>query len=415
MAYTIVKSNGQVLTTIADGTINTSSTSLALPGRNYAGYGQYVDTNFVHQLENYANASPPANPLAGQLWWNTNSNTMYVCPADGTTTASSWLALTSTASGGTTTFGAVTVTGNLVANNITATNALVADTITVRLATVTANATIANANVTTGNIGTLNTANITTGAAGTAGNITGTWTLNGTGTANTIAGTGLYVNAGNIVINNNGNTYGIKTDKYMYANGVAISFAGTYNNANVFDYLTGANSVSQFAGVIAPSSVTTANITTGGNTIAGQVTGNWTLTTGSRLQATYADLAERFEADAYYDAGTVVELGGEKEITSVKYELSEDIFGVISNTAAYLMNSGAGNDTTHPPVAMTGRVQVKVTGIVKKNDRLVSAGNGIARAAIKGEATAFNVIGRSLENKTDSNIGTVLAIVTVSR
>jgi hypothetical protein len=415
MAYTIVKSNGQVLTTIADGTINTSSTSLALPGRNYAGYGQYVDTNFVHQLENYANASPPANPLAGQLWWNTNSNTMYVCPADGTTTASSWLALTSTASGGTTTFGAVTVTGNLVANNITATNALVADTITVRLATVTANATIANANVTTGNIGTLNTANITTGAAGTAGNITGTWTLNGTGTANTIAGTGLYVNAGNIVINNNGNTYGIKTDKYMYANGVAISFAGTYNNANVFDYLTGANSVSQFAGVIAPSSVTTANITTGGNTIAGQLTGNWTLTTGSRLQATYADLAERFEADAYYDAGTVVELGGEKEITSVKYELSEDIFGVISNTAAYLMNSGAGNDTTHPPVAMTGRVQVKVTGIVKKNDRLVSAGNGIARAAIKGEATAFNVIGRSLENKTDSNIGTVLAIVTVSR
>jgi len=415
MAYTIVKSNGQVLTTIADGTINTSSTSLSLPGRNYAGYGQYVDTNFVHQLENYANASPPANPLAGQLWWNTNSNTMYVCPADGTTTASSWLALTSTASGGTTTFGAITVTGNVTANNITATNALVGDTITVRLATVTANATIANANVTTGNIGTLNTANITTGAAATGGNITGTWTLNGTGTANSIAGTGLYVNAGNIVINNNGNTYGIKTDRYMYANGVAISFAGTYNNANVFDYLTGANAVTQFTGVIAPSSVTTANITTGGNTVAGQLTGNWTLTTGSRLQATYADLAERFEADAYYDAGTVVELGGEKEITSVKYELSEDIFGVISNTAAYLMNSGAGNDTTHPPVAMTGRVKVKVTGTIKKNDRLVSAGEGIARAAKPGEATAFNVIGRSLENKTDSIIGTVLAIVTVSR
>ena len=118
MAYTIVKSNGQVLTTIADGTINTSSTSLSLPGRNYAGYGLYLDTNFVHQLENYANASPPANPLAGQLWWNTNSNTMYVCPADGTTTASSWLALTSTASGGTTTFGAITVTGNIIANNL---------------------------------------------------------------------------------------------------------------------------------------------------------------------------------------------------------------------------------------------------------------------------------------------------------
>ncbi len=52
MAYTIVKSDGTVLTTIADGTINTTSTSLGLPGRNFAGYGQTVDTNFVHQIEN---------------------------------------------------------------------------------------------------------------------------------------------------------------------------------------------------------------------------------------------------------------------------------------------------------------------------------------------------------------------------
>ena len=168
MAYTIVKTNGQVLTTIADGTINTTSTSLALPGRNYAGYGQYLDTNFVHQLENYANSSPPANPLAGQLWYDTNSNTMYVCPLDGTTSASSWLVLTSTSSGGTTTFGAVTVTGNIGANNITVTNAISSDTITVRLATVTANATIANANVTTGNIGSLFTQTINAGSQSTA-------------------------------------------------------------------------------------------------------------------------------------------------------------------------------------------------------------------------------------------------------
>ena len=415
MAYTIVKTNGQVLTTIADGTINTSSTSLALPGRNYAGYGQYVDTNFVHQLENYANSSPPANPLAGQLWYNTNSNTMYVCPIDGTTSASNWLALTSTSSGGSTTFGAVTVTGNIGSNNMTVTNGITADTITVRLATVTANATIATANVTTGNIGTLNTATITSGSATTAGTMTGTWTYNGTGTANSVAGTAAYVNSGNIVINNSGNTYGIKTDKYMYANGTPISFAGTYNNANVYDYLTGSNAVTQFSGVIAPTSVTTANITTGANTTAGQLTGNWTLSTGSRLNATYADLAERFEADAFYDAGTVVELGGDKEITSVKYELSEDIFGVISDTAAYLMNAGAGNNTTHPPVAMTGRVQVKVRGIIKKGDRLVSAGSGLARAAKAGEATAFNVIGRALANKLDDAVGTVLASVVVSR
>ena len=122
MAYTIVKSDGTVLTTIADGTINTTSTTLGLPGRNYAGYGQTLDTNFVHQLENFADTTPPANPIRGQLWFNTNNSTLYVCPADGTSNALAWLGLTSTSSGGTTTFGAVTVTGTLQANNITATN-----------------------------------------------------------------------------------------------------------------------------------------------------------------------------------------------------------------------------------------------------------------------------------------------------
>jgi hypothetical protein len=73
MAYTIVKSDGTVLTTIADGTINTSSTSLGLPGRNYAGYGQSLDTNFVHVTENFADTTPPANPLRGQIWYDFKS------------------------------------------------------------------------------------------------------------------------------------------------------------------------------------------------------------------------------------------------------------------------------------------------------------------------------------------------------
>jgi len=414
MAYTIVKSNGQVLTTIPDGTINTSSTSLGLPGRNYAGYGQYLDTNFVHMMENFADTAPPANPLQGQLWYNTNANTLYVCPADGTANANAWLALTSTSGGGTTTFGAVTITGNLSSNNATITNAISADTITVRLATVTDLATIANANVTTANIGTTNTTTISAGSQSTSGTLTGVWTANGSGTANSVAGTSMWITGGNLVITG-GASLGIRTDNYYYANGTPISFAGTYNNGNVFDYLTGSNAVSRFGGAIAVSSATTANITTGASGTAGQLTGNWTLSSGSRLNATYADLAERFEADAYYDAGTVVELGGDKEITAVQYELSEDVFGVISDTAAYLMNSGAGTNDTHPPVAMTGRVQVKVTGIVKKGDRLVSAGNGIARAAKQGEANAFNTIGRSLANKTDEHLGTVLATVVIAR
>ena len=397
MAYTIVKSDGTVLTTIADGTINTTSTSLGLPGRNFAGYGQAIDTNFVHQIENFANTVPPANPLRGQLWYNINANTLCICPVDGTTTASSWITLAQSGGSGTTTFGNVTLTGNLQANNITAANAITGDTITVRLATVTANATIGTANITTGNIITLNTTSITTGTNITTGTINGTWTLTGGLTGNSL-----------IVANGNIYTTGIRTNNYYYANGDPFNPTGTYTNANVYDYMTGSNAISRFGGAIAPSSVTTTAIAGGGT-----ISGIWTLSGGARLNATYADLAERFESDAHYDAGTVVELGGEAEITAVVQELSEDVFGVISNTAAYLMNSGAGTDTTHPPVAVGGRVQVKVVGKVRKGQRLVSAGNGIARAAKTGEATSFNVIGRALANKTTENVGTVEAFVSI--
>ena len=215
MAYTIVKSDGTVLTTIADGTINTTSTSVSLPGRNYAGYGQYLDTDFVHMLENFASTTPPANPLKGQLWYDTNASTLKVCPADGTTSAAAWASLTSTTSGGTTTFGSVTITGNLTVGNVTITGTLSTDSITTRLLTVTANATIANATVTTANVGTLNTTLISTGSNTTAGALIGTWTANGG-----LNGNSFIVTNGNIVA-----TTGIKTDNYYYANGSQIGRA----------------------------------------------------------------------------------------------------------------------------------------------------------------------------------------------
>jgi hypothetical protein len=223
--------------------------------------------------------------------------------------------------------------------------------------------------------------------------------------------------SGNTLIVTNGNIVaatGIKTNNYYYANGDPFNPTGTYTNANVFDYLTGGNSVTQFSGNIAPNKVQSTIITTGANTTSGTITGNWSLTTGSRLVSTYADLAERFEADDIYDAGTVVEMGGDKEITAVQYELSEDVFGVVSTTAGYLMNAMAGDDDTHPAIAVGGRVHVKVIGKVHKGQRLVSAGKGIARAAKPGEATAFNIIGRALEHKTTDELGVVEAFVKIN-
>jgi hypothetical protein len=175
---------------------------------------------------------------------------------------------------------------------------------------------------------------------------------------------------------------------------------------------------------VSGNDVTLRNQTSGGNLYFGvNVGGNVTPTltmfgangsiSGNQINANYADVAERFEADVELAPGTVVELGGVNEITQVNTDLSENVFGVISTRAAYLMNSSAGSDATHPPVAMTGRVPVNVVGIIHKGDRLVSAGNGQARAALPGEATAFNVIGRALRDKLDTDAGTVEAIVTI--
>ena len=396
MAYTIIKSDGSVLTTIADGTINTTSTSAGLVGRNYAGYGQSLNTNMVHQIENYADSVPPASPLRGQLWYNTNANTLCVCPADGTANAAAWLALTSTASGGATTFGSVTVTGDLQANNISASNNISAIHGAFTNISVTSNANIGIANVTSGIVGSLTTQSITTGATTTTGSLTGVWTVNGNPTA-------INVNTGNILVSNGGgNVYGIKCDKYMYADGSPFNPTGTYSNANVATYLP------TYTGTIQPSSVTTSAIAGGGS-----ISGIWTLAVGARINATYADLAERFASDAVYQPGTVVELGGANEVTAVKDDLSEKVFGVVSNTAAYLMNSTAGSDASHPAIALSGRVTVNVIGVVTKGDRLVSAGQGRARSAAPGEATAFNTIGRALADKGDAEIGTVLAIVII--
>ena len=410
MAYTIVKSDGTVLTTIADGTINTTSTSVGLPGRNFAGYGQTLDTNFVHQLENFADTTPPANPLTGQLWYNTNANTLYVCPTDGLSNANAWVSLAVSSANSTSTFGSVQVTGNLSANNVTAVNNVSgANGIFTNISvSSTANISSGTANIGTGNIGSLFTQSINAGSQSTAVTLTGVLTANGAGTANSIAGTSMWVTGGNLVVGATGSPLGIRTDGYYYANGANVNFGGTYSNANVQALLPVYN------GAILATTVTLTTLTTGSNTTAGTMTGNFTLSAGSRLQSTYADLAERFESDAIYDAGTVVEMGGDKEITAVQYELSEDVFGVVSSTAGYLMNAMAGDDSTHPPIAVGGRVQVKVTGKVKKGQRLVSAGNGIARAAQKGEATAFNTIGRSLEDKLTDEIGAVEAFVKIN-
>jgi hypothetical protein len=107
---------------------------------------------------------------------------------------------------------------------------------------------------------------------------------------------------------------------------------------------------------------------------------------GIASSADYADLAEKYLADADYLVGTVMTIGGEKEVTACT--VGDRAIGVISANPAYMMNSGLEGGTY---VALKGRVPCKVIGQVKKGQRLVAGTNGAAQAAYSNNADVFAI------------------------
>ena len=243
----------------------------------------------------------------------------------------------------------------------------------------------------------------------------GSATINIGGIANVVVidTTTLFANIANVqsIVKSSANAVGNIGGTTNYFNQIFVDRVNA-TTVSAAGNITGGNLVtSGTAGILSVNSITHTGTNAVGN--IGSSSSYFNQVFATATTALYADVAERFWADEVLEAGTVVELGGRAEITRSLEELSENVFGVISTRAAYLMNGGAGENDTHPPVAMTGRVPVKVVGIVHKGDRLVSAGAGIARAALAGEVTSFNVIGRSLVDKPTPESGTIEAIVTI--
>jgi hypothetical protein len=111
--------------------------------------------------------------------------------------------------------------------------------------------------------------------------------------------------------------------------------------------------------------------------------------------AQYADVAEKYVADADYEAGTVLDFGGEHEVTLCDSDMSHRLAGVVSTQPAYLMNDAIQGDHVIT-LALLGRVPCKVRGPIQKGDMLVSAGEGHARA--EGIPQVGTVIGKALED-----------------
>ena len=213
--------------------------------------------------------------------------------------------------------------------------------------------------------------------------LSGAATTSGTVTTNAQPNITSVGTLSSVTVTGNTATGGIKTDNYYYANGVSISFAGTYANSNVANYLP------TYTGTVGATA-----LTTGANTTAGTITGNWTLSAGSLLQSTYADLAEYYSSDKRYGPGTVLMFGGNAEVT-----LADDgtnrIAGVVSSNPAYVMNSACAGEHV-VPLALQGRVPVKVRGSIVKGDMMISGGNGYARPS--RNPNIGTVIGKALED-----------------
>ena len=477
MAYTITTTAGATLASIADGTVNSTATSLTLIGKNYAGYGIFLNENYIKLLENFTNPSAPNAPLTGQLWYDSTNALLKVY--NGTI----WKPISSSASGSSQP--ASPVTGDLWYDSANAqlkvwsgsafitvgpsytttsgTSGAVVETIldsgsashvvvkffisnTVvgilsKDSTFTPQTSISGFttivpgfNLSSAIAGALFTGTVST--ASTLQGITASQFLRSDQAASSayavtvgslLVGSDLTVATSSGDVNVTNGTSNKDLNLFINKGGVSTKAIGI-TGANGRVVLGNDLNVTGAANVTGTTTLGVTSVT-GAITLAAQMLPSanisvelgstslrwanvWATTfRGTAITASYADLAERFEADSAYQPGTVVELGGAKEITAADQDLSDRVFGVISTRAGFLMNGEAGSDITHPPVAMQGRVPVRVIGTVGKGDRLVSAGNGLARAADRREITAFNVIGRSLEDKTTADEGVVEAIV----
>ena len=527
MAYKINNTFGTLLVTLADGTIDTTTTDLTLIGKGYAGFGEALNENLVKLLENFNNTSAPNNKIQGQLWFDQTNKRLNVYdgtkfkPAGGPTNSTTaptnavlgdfWFDTTNnqlyTYNGTSfTLIGPTTVAGSGVTNAIPETiqdNTGVNRDILKLVANDAVVGVVSNLAFTPSSSDTAGAALIAAGFATVAqgiqlssavtsakfrGTATDSDALGGVAAANYLRSNANDTTSGSLgVLNDLGVTIGAGSDVTMQLSSDDFTIAQTTQDKDIIFTvndggvttealrITGSTgriehlrvgdltvdgtntimntstlsvedniielnrNVSSNSGMPSysglkvnrgeSSSATEQNLywvwdetfADDGTTIHGNAGGAWTafkasdgdseleaptlvdlranIVHATSTSAQYADLAERYEADCELTAGEVVMLGGHAEVTRCDKELCDNVFGVVSESPAFLMNAQAGNNESHPMIALKGRVLVKIKGKGKAGDRIVSASNGEARVAEKAECNHFNVLGRLIKAK----------------
>jgi hypothetical protein len=228
--------------------------------------------------------------------------------------------------------------------------------------------------ITSGNV--ISTGNITSSANIAGGNVISTALVQGI----SLSVTG-NITSGNI---STSGAIGV-TGNLVAGNIVGVGSVGSIGN------ITGGNLITD--GLVSLSSI----VKTGSNSVGniGSSSNYFNQVFATATTALYADLAEKYSADADYESGTVVSFGGTAEVTLSTVNTDRKIAGVVSANPSYLMNAGLESDHT-VVVALQGRVPCRVVGTVNKGDMMISAGNGQAQACENPPVGA--VIGKALEN-----------------
>ena len=302
MPYTVNYSEtGKTAITVNDGTVDTS-TSLKLIGKNYNRFGEYLNEDLLHLLENFAGTTPPDNPSEGQLWYDTSDSYLKIYES-------------------------------------------------------------------------------------------GQWYTIGSPTGQTR----------------------MEVRTRLDTNGVShYTIENIVDNAIITILVDDTTAWTPATTEFLEDGVT--ELSTQFPVIQAGVNMNTTTNykfRGTSTSSEYADLAERYHADAVYTPGTVVKIGGENEITQTTQITDSEVFGVISTAPGVELNAGAGTDETHPFVALAGRVPCKVVGVVRKGDRLITSDTpGHATCAIMTDVLDYRyIIGRALADKPDSGEGVIEIVV----
>jgi hypothetical protein len=372
MSYIINKSNGEKLAEVSAGSID-SSTDLTLVGKNYPGYGDILNQNVIYLLENFANTVPPAKPLRGQTWYDYNSRKLKIYSGNSFKSLarleSSSTIPTESAVGDLfwdTSLQQLKVFNGSTYVSSAGSSAVLQRTSEGRLIDVVAITALSNISVEYQILACYINDNIIALISDTE------FTLNSSHT--------LYIDHNfrvvkkGITVSGSNSDTGTSTSTQHYFWGTAAD-STRLNNVPASEYALISDIASYTTNVFNTLTVlttlTTAVIQSSGN--FGIFKGNWQLDSSSRLQATYADIAERYHADSVYDPGTVLVFGGECEVATTSKRADTRVAGIVSDKYAHLLNSDAGNDETHPALALAGRVPCFVIGPVEKGDLLVSS------------------------------------------